>query len=238
MPIDYSRFDAIDTSSSEEEGSPLNLLPSQPTLPPSDGSNAPPANVMDDLEDYFERLDARRVEAARAQEAPSIPSVERMTETEIEMLDRVQGPGLRGNDFECAICILGVTEQDECFELPCAARHRFHVDCARSWLSRNVSCPLCRVDVRNLIRARAAAEEGPGTPPHDGGSSSPRESELMSPRSSGYTRDGGVIARYEPRPPPELSRPAYIPPHLREVAELVEICYPNRGTARIWRVPR
>lgn len=34
----------------------------------------------------------------------------------------------------------------EVVQLPCAARHTFHEDCARGWLSRNVTCPLCRVD--------------------------------------------------------------------------------------------
>lgn len=34
----------------------------------------------------------------------------------------------------------------EALQLPCAAGHTFHDDCVRSWLSRNVTCPLCRVD--------------------------------------------------------------------------------------------
>ena len=47
MP-DYSRFDHIVDSSDEEEAA-------APALPPR-----PPPNVLEDLEDYFRRLDERR----------------------------------------------------------------------------------------------------------------------------------------------------------------------------------
>ena len=39
----------------------------------------------------------------------------------------------------------------DAMQLPCAARHVFHEECVRSWLSRNVTCPLCRVDVERLV---------------------------------------------------------------------------------------
>merc|ERR1712107_327072 len=113
---------------------------------------------------------------------------------------------LSAASLECAICLAGIETDEEVLVLPCAAAHRFHPDCARGWLRRNVTCPLCRVDVLHLIRSR-----------------SPRShSTMVTPRAMGQTRDGGVILRYEPRPSPEVARPSYIPPDLHAVAELVE----------------
>ena len=60
----------------------------------------------------------------------------------------------------------------------------------------------------------------------------------VTPRQLGYTRDGGVILKYEPHPPSELARPSYIPESLRDQASYVEISYPQQGVARVWRVPR
>ena len=59
-----------------------------------------------------------------------------------------------------------------------------------------------------------------------------------SPRQLGRTRDGGVILRYEPTPPPDMPRPDYIPADQRHQAGYVEIEYPEHGVARVWRVPR
>lgn len=226
MPVDYSRFDHIG-SESEEEPNPS--TPVQAVLSTDEeGSPSPPRppqGVMEDLEDYFERLDARRAEALEQGEEP--PSVERFTEEDLGRLKRLKAAA--GCQAECAICIQGIEAADDCLQLPCAAQHTFHDECVRAWLSRNVTCPLCRVDVRQLVRAL------PGSSRREDRSGMRGQ---PSPRAFGFTRDGGVIARYEPRPPPELLRPAYIPPQLHAVAELVEITYPERGTARVWRVPR
>ncbi|CAK9075590.1 unnamed protein product [Durusdinium trenchii] len=161
----------------------------------------------------------------------SMPSVERFNDDDLGMLVRKRCEFA----LECAICLADVLAGEDTIQLPCAARHVFHDECARSWLSRNVTCPLCRVDVRALIRSQrrmdleADALAAPVSDPP-----SPRNS----PRAFGYTRDGGVITRYEPRPPAEVGRPHYIPVDLHHVAELVEVEYPDRGTARVWRVPR
>ena len=62
---------------------------------------------------------------------------------------------------------------------------------------------------------------------------------LEEPRfGKGRTRDGGVILRYEPTPPPDMPRPDYIPADQRHQAGYVEIEYPEHGVARVWRVPR
>jgi len=228
MPmLDYSRFDNIvdsddDLEEPNAEGMPPEFLRAlaeqaeqQAAAPPPP---RPPDNVLDDLEDYFERWDARRSEGVDPSESASRASVERFEEEDFEQLDRRKG-GLGA--AECAICLACGSDEDLTVTLPCAAKHCFHEDCAKAWFERNTTCPLCRVDVRNLVRA-----------------ASPRQPAPPSPRNFGFTRDGGVIARYDPTPPSDLPRPAYIPPELHTVAELVEIDYPERGVARVWRVPR
>ncbi|MCL7030366.1 hypothetical protein MKW94_009159, partial [Papaver nudicaule] len=47
---------------------------------------------------------------------------------------------------ECSICLANYTDNEELRELPCA--HFFHVDCVDKWLKENVSCPLCKCDIR------------------------------------------------------------------------------------------
>eukprot|EP00928_Gymnodinium_smaydae_P029965 TRINITY_DN22414_c0_g1_i1.p1 TRINITY_DN22414_c0_g1~~TRINITY_DN22414_c0_g1_i1.p1 ORF type:complete len:230 (-),score=43.99 TRINITY_DN22414_c0_g1_i1:65-754(-) len=226
MPVDYSRFDGIgDTDSDDASGEqpPWNLAPGGLGADPSGGSAPappprPPSEVLDDLEDYFQRLDARRAESEASAAAPP-PSVERFDDEDFTAL-RSFPAGAAFAGRECAVCLAFIEQDEELISLPCAAAHTFHAACARGWLDRNVTCPLCRVDVRSLVRA-----------------SSPRRPQ-PSPRAFGRTRDGGVISRYDPHPPPGLPRPAYIPEDLRHVAELVEIEYPERGVARIWRIPR
>lgn len=229
MPsLDYSRFDHIGDSDDDDEGpgpglegAPQELLQAL-ALQRAEAEGVPaaapqpPDNVLEDLEDYFERWDARRAGGTDPSESASAASVERFEGEDFALLDRLGGMG----GAECAICLASGPEQEPAVALPCAARHRFHEECARGWFERNTTCPLCRVDVRCLVRAAS-----PRRPP-------------PSPRGFGFTRDGGVIARYDPAPPPELPRPAYIPPELHTVAELVEIDYPDRGVARVWRVPR
>lgn len=183
--------------------------------------------ILEDLEDYFNRLDARRAAATEALNEAALPSAERFDDADLAQLARnTVGPSGTGENITCAICLVMLVEGDAIVVLPCAAAHRFHTSCVDGWLRRNVTCPLCRVDVREIVRNRREEVQ------------SVVQGVALSPRAFGYTRDGGIISRYEPRPPPELPRPAYIAPELRTVAELVEINYPDRGTARVWRVPR
>lgn len=128
---------------------------------------------------------------------------------------------------ECSICLECICEGDVLLEVPCEAKHRFHEKCLTKWLSKSVVCPLCRVDVKALL---------PAVQP---GRAQVTNSRRRSGASSGLgrTADGGTVLRYERDPPSDWERPAYIPAHLRHLAEYLEVSYPNRGTARIWRVP-
>eukprot|EP00962_Isochrysis_galbana_P016848 scaffold4839_cov136-Isochrysis_galbana.AAC.3 len=226
QPINYSRFDHIG-SSDEDDESPR----SRPRINPPQ----PPADVRDDLEDYFRRLDERRSDRdgpdANVSDAASA-SVERFTDAQIAQLksfkhEHNEAASSSSAHSECAICLSEFEVGETLTALPCAAAHAFHVDCVKSALSRSIYCPLCRVDVRALTVATAKTDavDHPEAPP-------------LTPRQLGFTRDGGMIQRYDPNPPAELQRPAYIPPHQANRAELVEILYPNHGVARVWRLPR
>jgi hypothetical protein len=208
--LDYSRFDGIGDSSDEESvREPL-------SYPAQEGA---PSNVLDDLEDYFRRLDERRRES-QSVEAP--PSVERFTAEEIRTFPTVAYS--TGGYGECSVCLTDFAEGEKLTKLPCAAGHLLHVACADACLSRSVHCPLCRVDLRAIFAPSSQPSEQPERP--------------VTPRQLGYTRDGGVILRYEPSPDPSIPRPSYVPLHLHDVASFVEIEYPDSGVARVWRVPR
>lgn len=201
-PQNYSRWDHIDSDESgdEDDGQWLRRGP-------------PPASVLEDLEDYFRRLDERMGSA----DSSGPVSVDRCSEDELGRLSVV--PFVRGAALfpytDCAICLADFVDDEHVARLPCAAGHCFHVACARQMLSRSTLCPLCRVDVRQLL----ALPERPPTR-----------------RAFGFTRDGGVIKRWEPNPPADMPRPSYIPAADRAHAGYVEIEYPSQGVARIWRV--
>lgn len=200
--MDYSRWDHIGSDEDSDDGDAAEHRP-HPRGPP-------PAHVMEDLEDYFRRLDERL-----NQSKP--PSVDRLSEDELRMLSVV--PFVRfAATFpysECAVCLQDFADDEPVARLPCAAGHCFHAACARQWLGKSVYCPLCRVDVRALLVP-------PERPP--------------TRRAFGFTRDGGVIKRYEPTPAPDIPRPSYIPEADRARAGYVEVEYSDQGVARIWRV--
>jgi hypothetical protein len=226
QPINYSRFDHIG-SSDEDDESPR----SRPRINPPQ----PPADVRDDLEDYFRRLDERRVDRDGADTNVSdavSASVERFTNAQIAQLksfehEHSEAASSSSAHSECAICLGEFEVGQTLTALPCAAAHAFHADCVKSALARSVYCPLCRVDVRALMIATETTDV-----------IDPSKMPPLTPRQLGFTRDGGVIQRYDPHPPAELPRPSYIPPHQAGRAELVEIFYPNHGMARVWRLPR
>lgn len=227
--VDYSRFDGIgEGDSSSDEG--VSPAPARVSGPAMQLGGGPPAPIMDDLEDYFRRLDERR--SGLEGDAQTAASVDRFTPAEMDLLLAVPYQTDCGYG-ECAICLADFAVGDECLQMPCAASHVYHAACIRACLERSVFCPLCRVDLKAIL------------PAADRASASTIDTALPSPRQLGWTRDGGRILRYEPSPSAELLRPHYIPTALHGVASLVEVEYPDSpssgrqgGVARIWRVPR
>ncbi|CAE8617140.1 unnamed protein product, partial [Polarella glacialis] len=109
MPVDYSRFDHI--GDSDSDGEATGAVPRAPVAEPQP---APPDEVMEDLEDYFQRLDARRAEAEEAEaraglglgpgtgEAFEPPSVERFEEADLAAL---APSASSARSSECSICL-------------------------------------------------------------------------------------------------------------------------------------
>lgn len=61
------------------------------------------------------------------------------------------------NPLHCAICLDDIDENvpGSVLQLPCS--HKFHTDCIIPWLTeRQSKCPLCKYDVLNYVRERAA----------------------------------------------------------------------------------
>mmetsp|Transcript_13342 Transcript_13342/g.17418 ORF Transcript_13342/g.17418 Transcript_13342/m.17418 type:complete len:747 (-) Transcript_13342:41-2281(-) len=58
---------------------------------------------------------------------------------------------------ECSICLVEFEAGHKCRLLPCS--HKFHMECADTWLQRSVSCPLCKQDI--LALASTPASERP-----------------------------------------------------------------------------
>jgi len=64
---------------------------------------------------------------------------------------------------DCAICLQAFEGGELCQQLPCNSRHFFHIDCAKEWVDRFYTCPICRADIRQTLKA-AKASPGARTP--------------------------------------------------------------------------
>ena len=47
-------------------------------------------------------------------------------------------------DPTCTICAVEYNLDDKVIVMQCDARHFFHEDCIKKWLSINANCPICR----------------------------------------------------------------------------------------------
>merc|ERR1712023_353917 len=107
---------------------------------------------MEDLEDYFRRMDEPRADANAAP-----PSVERFSPHELERLSE-HTYSTSDRYAECAICLMDFSDCEAgLLKMPCAAGHLFHAACVRECLSRSVLCPVCRVDLRKACATAVSA---------------------------------------------------------------------------------
>jgi hypothetical protein len=59
------------------------------------------------------------------------------TQIELILLNALDGE-------ECPICLLDYEESNIIVAFPCHKSHRFHKECATSWLEKHSTCPICR----------------------------------------------------------------------------------------------
>ena len=64
-------------------------------------------------------------------------------------------------DDSCPICAEPYLDDQYCLvvELPCHGRHQFDLDCVGPWLQSKGTCPMCRADLSDAGRKKAAAEK-------------------------------------------------------------------------------
>ncbi|CDR93973.1 hypothetical protein, conserved [Babesia bigemina] len=55
-------------------------------------------------------------------------------------------------DRLCAICIMEIDDREKIYVMPCDIRHLFHRDCLKKWFKRSRICPICRINVADIIR--------------------------------------------------------------------------------------
>lgn len=78
----------------------------------------------------------------------------------LDSLDRVNRKKLREDD-SCPICAEQYLEDKYCLvvELPCHGKHRFDLECVGPWLQSKGTCPMCRMDLSEGSRKKAADEK-------------------------------------------------------------------------------
>ena len=164
--VDYSRFDSIGDSSDEEgDTNTPSMYETPPRSPPG---NQPPTDIMEDLEDYFRRLEERRSEGGNTAEPVD---VERFSDVEFDALSSVQlMKGAQESSTtptiqfvatdetssiltECAICLCDFQDGETLIRLPCAAGHMFHRPCIRAALAREFTsqCHTVRLDYNPVV---------------------------------------------------------------------------------------
>ena len=47
--------------------------------------------------------------------------------------------------YLCSICL---NEKDKCIFRKLVCNHQFHIECIEKWLSKNISCPICRYELK------------------------------------------------------------------------------------------
>ncbi|EDO06676.2 Ring finger domain family protein [Babesia bovis T2Bo] len=55
-------------------------------------------------------------------------------------------------DHLCAICIMEIGGREKIYVMPCDIRHFFHRECLRKWFKRSRICPICRIDIGDLLK--------------------------------------------------------------------------------------
>lgn len=86
------------------------------------------------------------------QDVPVVPTFE-----EIEAASQIVPHSEIPNEVNCAICQEHTYPNETSWRrLGCS--HEFHVSCITPWFARNVHCPVCRADIREMSHASATTD--------------------------------------------------------------------------------
>mmetsp|Transcript_8531 Transcript_8531/g.7882 ORF Transcript_8531/g.7882 Transcript_8531/m.7882 type:complete len:86 (-) Transcript_8531:402-659(-) len=62
---------------------------------------------------------------------------------------------------ECAICLEKFQQNEEIIQLNCNAGHLFHQACIEHWSKNNLTCPLCRKEIKITEKQTGSLREVP-----------------------------------------------------------------------------
>ena len=87
------------------------------------------------------------------------------TLNQIEAASRIIEHADIASEENCAICqeyTIPSNQSPQWRRLHCS--HQFHTSCIMPWFQRNVHCPVCRADIRDIGSARADDQDSPDSP--------------------------------------------------------------------------
>ena len=96
----------------------------------------------------------RQPSIASAQQALQEPVVVAPTEQQVAAATAIEI--VADEDEVCAICQEGMASGTEARSLN-ACDHMFHTGCIDTWFQRNVRCPVCRHDIRDIVETPVAS---------------------------------------------------------------------------------
>ena len=54
-----------------------------------------------------------------------------------------------GDDCKCPICLESINNNEICRVINTCG-HKFHINCIDTWFEKNIKCPICRIDLRDV----------------------------------------------------------------------------------------
>lgn len=104
---------------------------------------------LDNSDDYESLLELENV---------SIPIKEEcLAEIPVETYSEIDQCHKGDKNLQCAVCILDFEADDKCRHLPCD--HLFHQDCIEKWFQEKAKCPVCKIDVNEVILKNKIADQ-------------------------------------------------------------------------------
>lgn len=79
------------------------------------------------------------------------PTKQQPNENAQDLLQTSQSSGKSDSGISCSICYIPFTADSKVIALP-KCEHLYHTECIHSWFKTRSTCPICRLDMRDLLR--------------------------------------------------------------------------------------